>query len=197
MAWLANNRVSIVIHVDRNLNSPLSRGLPLEPPVRRLGFLSTWIKMLPLMHHVLNPCFDISRKRLMEEGVCVQITGDWAWVPLELRPIMAKAMILTRHNRRAKLNVAFAYTGRNEITRGIQSLQQGVLDGNLEVDDLNEDLLSKSFHILPTLPLDLLVRTSGETRLSDFLLWQVIQPTSNEFEGEWLFLTIFQPTPNV
>ena len=46
----------------------------------------------------------------MEEGVCVQIVGDWSLVPEQLRPLMAKAMILTRENTRAKLNVAFAYT---------------------------------------------------------------------------------------
>jgi len=111
-------------------------------------------------------------QKLMEAGVCIQVVGDWSLVPKDLRAIMAKAMILTRYNTKAKLNVAFAYTSRNEITRGVQCVQQGVLDGDLLVDDLNEDLLSKTFQIMPTLPLDLLVRTSGETRLSDFLLWQ-------------------------
>lgn len=109
----------------------------------------------------------------MEEGVCVQIVGDWNLVPQMLRPLMAKAMVLTRYNTRAKLNVAFAYTGRNEITRGIQCLEEGVLEGDIRLEDLNEDLLEKSFQILPSLPVDLIVRTSGETRLSDFLLWQV------------------------
>jgi ditrans,polycis-polyprenyl diphosphate synthase len=47
----------------------------------------------------------------MKEGVCVQIVGDWNLVPDDLRPIMAKVMVMTRHNTRAKLNVAFAYTG--------------------------------------------------------------------------------------
>jgi len=46
----------------------------------------------------------------MEEGVCVQIVGDWYHVPSELRPLMAKVMLETRNNIRAKLNVAFAYT---------------------------------------------------------------------------------------
>ncbi|CAG7723229.1 unnamed protein product [Allacma fusca] len=111
-------------------------------------------------------------ERLQEQGVCVQIIGDWSLVPPGLRPLMAKVMILTRHNSKAKLNVAFAYTSRNEITRGIRSIEKGLFDGDISLEDVSEDLLEGSFRILPSQPLDLLVRTSGETRLSDFLLWQ-------------------------
>ena len=62
---------------------------------------------------------------------------------------------------------------RNEITRGVQSIEKGLHDGTLIPEDVSETLLQDSFRILPSQPLDLLVRTSGETRLSDFLLWQV------------------------
>jgi undecaprenyl diphosphate synthase len=68
----------------------------------------------------------------------------------------------------------FNISARNEITRGVKCLQQGVLDGDLLPEDLTEELLTESFQIVPSRPLDLLVRTSGETRLSDFLLWQVL-----------------------
>jgi ditrans,polycis-polyprenyl diphosphate synthase len=130
----------------------------------------------------------------MKEGICIQIVGDWSLVPDDLRPIMAKTMTLTRYNTRAKLNVAFAYTckpnvllispdkqlimynyiitARNEITRGIKSIQRGLVDGDILEEDVNSKLLEESFYIIPSKPLDLLVRTSGETRLSDFLLWQ-------------------------
>jgi len=61
---------------------------------------------------------------------------------------------------------------RNEITRGIQEIHKGVQEGAITEQDICEDLISESFQLLPTAPLGLLVRTSGETRLSDFLLWQ-------------------------
>jgi len=112
------------------------------------------------------------KDKLMEEGVCVQIIGDWSLVPPNLRKLMAKAMVMTRHNRRAKLNVAFAYTSRNEIARAVESLHWGIKNGDLLLEDFSEDLFAQSFQILPSQPLDLLIRTSGETRLSDFLLWQ-------------------------
>jgi len=111
-------------------------------------------------------------ERLNEEGVCVQIIGDWTLVPDDLKPLFAKVMVLTRHNSRARLNVAFAYTSRNEITRGIRTIHEGIADNLLLPEDVSEDFLTDTFRMLPSKPLDLLVRTSGETRLSDFLLWQ-------------------------
>lgn len=51
------------------------------------------------------------RDKINQEGVCIQIIGDWSLVPSELKKLMAQAMILTKNNTRAKLNVAFAYTG--------------------------------------------------------------------------------------
>jgi ditrans,polycis-polyprenyl diphosphate synthase len=112
------------------------------------------------------------QEKLDEEGVCVQIIGDWSLVPEKLKPLMAKSMLLTKNNTKTKLNVAFAYTSRNEMTRGIQHLVDGIDNGDLNQEDLSEELLEDTFQLLPAQPLDLLVRTSGETRLSDFLLWQ-------------------------
>lgn len=61
---------------------------------------------------------------------------------------------------------------RNEMARGVSSLITGVKSGDLDLDDLSEELLEETFQIHSPRHLDLLVRTSGETRLSDFLLWQ-------------------------
>lgn len=63
-------------------------------------------------------------------------------------------------------------SARNEMARGVNSLISGINKGDLQLDDLSEDLLEDTFQIHPPKHLDLLVRTSGETRLSDFLLWQ-------------------------
>jgi ditrans,polycis-polyprenyl diphosphate synthase len=65
------------------------------------------------------------------------------------------------------------------MTRGIQHLVDGIDRGDLCQEDLSEELLEDTFQLLPAQPLDLLVRTSGETRLSDFLLWQVNLTASN------------------
>jgi len=121
------------------------------------------------------------KDKLNEQGVRIQIVGDWSLIPDGLKSLMAKAMILTKDNSRAKLNIAFAYTSRNEITRGVQAVNENILNGVLLAEDLTPELLSKSFQLLPSEPLDLLVRTSGETRLSDFLLWQQSEDTVLSF----------------
>ncbi|CAL8143243.1 unnamed protein product [Orchesella dallaii] len=118
-------------------------------------------------------------EKLLEEkdeihriGVCIEVIGDWSLVPLDLKQLMAKAMVMTKNNSKLKLRVAFAYTARNEMMRGVNSLITGVSNGELVQADVSEALLEDAFQIHPPRDLDLLVRTSGELRLSDFLLWQ-------------------------
>jgi ditrans,polycis-polyprenyl diphosphate synthase len=99
--------------------------------------------------------------------------GDWSMVPKGLAAILAKIMFLTKDNTEGVLNLAFAYTGRNEITRTAIELKEGVSRGDLKVDDLSVKLMDETLKISSTQsPPDLLIRTSGVTRLSDFLIWQ-------------------------
>lgn len=73
---------------------------------------------------------------------------------------------------RAVLNVCFAYTSRHEITHGVKQLAWGVEEGLLKASDITESLLEQCFYTSKSSDPDLLIRTSGEVRLSDFLLWQ-------------------------
>lgn len=63
-------------------------------------------------------------------------------------------------------------SARNEIARGVNSVITGIKKGDLQLEDVSEELLEETFQVHPPRQLDLLVRTSGEHRLSDFLLWQ-------------------------
>ncbi|XP_077297201.1 dehydrodolichyl diphosphate synthase subunit [Arctopsyche grandis] len=107
---------------------------------------------------------------LMERGVCVRVVGKLSLLPAKLRSLIAKAMILTKDNDKATLNVAFAYTGRDEIATAVGDIVRGVKDGLISTEDITEELMDKTMQLSPP---DLLVRTSGEVRLSDFLIWQV------------------------
>lgn len=108
--------------------------------------------------------------KLMLEGVCVRIIGDLSLLRKDLQKLIAKAMLLTKDNTKSYLNIAFAYVSREEISTSIKNVIKGTEDKFLEVDDVTETLLSQSLY-LNSFP-DLLIRTSGEVRLSDFLLWQ-------------------------
>lgn len=82
-------------------------------------------------------------------------------------------MLLTKDNNKSTLNVAFAYTSRDEITNSIATIVKGVEENDLETEDLNHSLINECLFTNKCRDVDLLVRTSGEMRFSDFLLWQV------------------------
>ena len=71
------------------------------------------------------------------------------------------------------MNVCIAYTSRDEMAMAINDICNGVKEEKLEINDIDEELISKCLYTGDSYDVDLLVRTSGEVRLSDFLLWQV------------------------
>jgi len=105
---------------------------------------------------------------LHEQGVCLHHLGDLSGISPDLQSKVKRAIELTKNNKKLILNVAFNYGGRAEIIHAVkQVLQDGVTP-----DQLTEDLFS---HYLFTKNLpdpDLVIRTSGELRISNFLIWQ-------------------------
>ncbi|XP_023290824.1 uncharacterized protein LOC105698423 [Orussus abietinus] len=112
------------------------------------------------------------RDKLMEHGIHIRVIGNLSLIPMDIRKLIAEAMLITRHNNKVFLNVAFAYTSRDEITQAVKNVVEGVKNADILVDDINEELLSKSLYTGDLPEPDLLIRTSGEVRFSDFLLWQ-------------------------
>lgn len=113
------------------------------------------------------------KDKLMTEGVCIRIIGNLSLLPPDIRKLIAEAMLLTKDNNKAVLNVAFSYTSRDEITNSMKEIVDGVDNDELKVEDINEDLISQCLYTNQSPNPEVLVRTSGEVRLSDFLLWQI------------------------
>ncbi|KAG7171010.1 dehydrodolichyl diphosphate synthase complex subunit DHDDS-like [Homarus americanus] len=112
------------------------------------------------------------KEKLAKHGVCIRVIGDLDLLPPRIRKLTAEAILATRLNTKCFLNLALAYTSREEITSAMNQLSQGVDKGELLTSDICEELLEKCLHTRGSRDPDLLVRTSGEVRLSDFLLWQ-------------------------
>ncbi|KAJ8915014.1 hypothetical protein NQ315_015988 [Exocentrus adspersus] len=112
------------------------------------------------------------KDKMMEEGICIRVIGNLSLLPSDIRKLIAEAMILTKDNTKAVLNVAFSYTSRDEITNSMKEIVKGVDDGEVTVEDIDEDLISQCLYTNQSPNPEVLVRTSGEVRLSDFLLWQ-------------------------
>jgi ditrans,polycis-polyprenyl diphosphate synthase len=80
---------------------------------------------------------------------------------------------MTRDNKGAILNVCIPYTSREEITHSLREIVSQVEMGELEVEEIDEGVIERNLYTKDCPPPDLLIRTSGVKRLSDFLLWQV------------------------
>ncbi|XP_019368017.1 PREDICTED: dehydrodolichyl diphosphate synthase complex subunit DHDDS [Gavialis gangeticus] len=112
------------------------------------------------------------RDNLKKHGVCIRVIGDLPLLPLDLQALMAKAVLATKNYNKCFVNVCFAYTSRHEISNAVREMAWGVEQGLLEPSDVSESLLDKCLYTSNSPDPDLLIRTSGEVRLSDFLLWQ-------------------------
>lgn len=108
------------------------------------------------------------KEKLREHGVKIRIWGELNMLPIKLQKLLAETVLFTASHDKAYLNVCFAYTSRAEITDGINQLVESAIPYHL----VNEEALEKSFWSYESPFPDLLVRTSGEIRLSDFLIWQ-------------------------
>jgi len=110
--------------------------------------------------------------RLIKNNVRVRIIGARQELETGLQAIIALVEDQTAKNTGLNLNVAFNYGGRSEVVTAAKKLVKLVLDGELKVDDINEELFSASLSTAAMPDPDLMIRTGGEHRMSNFLIWQ-------------------------
>merc|ERR1712168_1300591 len=114
----------------------------------------------------------LEEDKIMKHGVCIRFVGD-----------------VSRFDDSTQ--IAMAYTSRDEITNAIKEIAAGVNEGLIVESDINEELIEHCFYTSQCRPVDLLIRTSGEVRLSDFLLWQCAFSTLCFVNALWPDLTIW------
>lgn len=110
--------------------------------------------------------------RLTEENVRIRIIGDKKTLPADILKLVEKAERETVNNDGYFLQIAFNYGGRDELLRAMQALAQKVESGALQANNINEQCLSRALDTGDLPDPDLVIRTSGEQRISNFLLWQ-------------------------
>nr|ACO10812.1 Dehydrodolichyl diphosphate synthase [Caligus rogercresseyi] len=108
-------------------------------------------------------------ERLKEKGVRVQVLGNLSLLPEDLQKTIGQCVNATKGHNKCTLNVAFAYTSREELT---SSIRRAATDPSSQNTTLNPKSLENYFYGEGSRRVDLLIRTSGEVRLSDFMLWQ-------------------------
>jgi undecaprenyl diphosphate synthase len=107
------------------------------------------------------------------EGVQIRFIGDLSALPKSLIKLIELAVEKTQHNQTIQFNIAVNYGGRHEIINACRQIAQQVQTGKLDAANITEQLFSQLLYTTNSTSPDLLIRTSGEMRLSNFLLWQM------------------------
>jgi undecaprenyl diphosphate synthase len=127
----------------------------------------------------INALFDLLRlyvardlDKLVREGVRVRVIGERAGLQDDIAGIIENAEQRTRHHSKLTLTIAFNYGGQDEIVRAARKLALGAAAGRIDAQSIDAAMFAQQLDAGDLPALDLLIRTSGEHRLSNFMLWQ-------------------------
>ncbi len=116
---------------------------------------------------------DSEVKNLHRNNVRLRIIGDTSRFNARLQERIRKAEALTSQNTGLTLNIAANYGGRWDIIQGVKRLAAQVQNGDLQPEHIDEEMLNQQICMNELAPVDLVIRTGGEHRISNFLLWQI------------------------
>lgn len=125
-------------------------------------------------------------KTLLKNDIRLGAVGDIDSLPKSVAKQLQDAIDKTAHCKRMELILALSYSGKNEITQAARKLALEVKKGNLQPEEITEELIAKNLYTAGRPDPELMIRTSGEKRISNFLLWQLAY-------AEFYFTEIFWP----
>lgn len=123
--------------------------------------------------HLLQQYMIEERSKLMDENVIVRIIGRRDGIPAEVQLEMDKTIEMCSSNDGICLCLAINYGARLELVDATRQIVRRAVEGEISVDDIDEKMISDSLYTADMPEPDLLVRTAGEMRISNFLLWQI------------------------
>lgn len=128
---------------------------------------------LEFLMHLLEQYMIEERTTLMKQNVVVRIIGRRDGIPANVREEMDRTVEMSAQNTGIVLCLAINYGARAEIVDAIRDIAGSVADGSLDIDAIDEELVADHLNTREMPDPDLLVRTAGEMRISNFLLWQI------------------------
>lgn len=111
-------------------------------------------------------------EEMHEKGIVVRTIGDITGLPKPVQELLCHSMEKTKQNKGMVLNLALNYGSRGEIVNAARSIAREVADGKLDVEEIDEKVFASRLYTADVPDPDLVIRTSGEVRLSNFLLYQ-------------------------
>lgn len=134
-----------------------------------------WNRPTEEVSYLMNLLIEYMRKEINElnkNKVKIKILGDLSALPQVTREEVEKAVDLTKNNEGIQFNIALNYGGRAEIINACKIIAEQYKEGKISKEQISEDLVSDYLFTAGDYEPDLIIRTSGEKRLSNFLLWQ-------------------------
>lgn len=145
-------------------------------PKREVSFLMT----------LLAQSIKNEIEELHQNNIKLNVIGDLTPVPSKIIRELNKAIAFTQNNTKATLTLALSYGSKAELTHATKSIANKVKSGEIDVSDISEKLIEQNLYTHNLPEVDLLIRTSGEHRISNFLLWQIAY-------AELYFTDVFWP----
>ena len=124
-------------------------------------------------------------KRSETSNVKIQIIGDKSNLSMPIKKGIEAVENKTKNNSGTVLNIAFNYGGRDEIVKAVKNIALNVKENNIDIENINEELISNNLYTKNIPDPDLMIRTSGELRTSNFLPWQLVYSEFYFSEKYW------------
>ena len=122
---------------------------------------------------LLNDYLENDVEILIKKNIKIVISGDLTLLSKKTKQSIVNIENRPKQNKILTLNIAFSYGGRQEITNALKKIIADVCDNKINIEDINESVIAKNLY-QPSIPdPDLLIRTAGDFRISNFLLWQI------------------------
>lgn len=134
---------------------------------------------------LLQKYLDEYSKRADTENIRVKILGDISALSIGMQKSIQKCMERTKDNTGITFNIALNYGGRDELIKAIKQIATDVKDKKIDITDITEELVSNNLYTKGQPDPDLLIRTSGELRLSNFLPWQLVYSEFLFIDKNW------------
>jgi undecaprenyl diphosphate synthase len=135
-----------------------------------------WGRPIEEVNFLMSLCERMLRKELAEmhqQGVKINFIGDLSALPITVAQAIENSIKLTQHNPGIQFNIAMNYGSRAEITNACQQIAKQIKAGTLKPEDIDDTTIEQQLWTAGLPAPDLLIRTSGEQRLNNYLLWQL------------------------
>ena len=122
---------------------------------------------------LLGKTLENELQEMHENGVVINFIGDLTKLSQKLQKILSNAVEVTKNNTGVRLQIAFNYGARDEMVHAVKNIAGMLKSGEITENDIDSDLISRSLYTKNIPDPDLLIRTGGEMRVSNYLLWQI------------------------